>query len=74
MLTSCLVFVIHPSVAIITCSILEGSVVRVEVGWPAGVIISTRFEKGHKKSPVSKKVASLGALDNGGVDQIGFNA
>ena len=59
-LTGCLVFVMHTSVAIVTCPILEGSVVRVEVGWPAWVIIPTRFEEGGKESPVSVEVAGLG--------------
>ena len=60
--------------AIVTFSILEGPVIRVEVGWPVWMIISTWFEKRHKKSPVFMEVASLTALDNRGVKQIGFNA
>ena len=54
----------------------EGAVVRVEVGWPIWGIISTwfGFEKGHKKLPVFTDVAGPGALGNGGVNQIGFNA
>ena len=61
-----------PAIAIF--SILEGAVIWVEVRWPIWMIISTLFEKGHKKSPVFMEVASLSPLDNGGVNQVGFNA
>ena len=73
-LTGCLVFVMHTSVGIVTCSILEWSVVRVEAGWPAWVIIPTRFGEGLKELPVYVEVARLGALGNRWVHQVGFNA
>ena len=67
-LTGCLVFVMYTSVAIVTFSILEGSIVRVEIGWPIRMIIPTRLKEGSEKTPESVDVAGPGALGNRGVN------
>ena len=38
--------------SIVALVALEGSVVRIEIGWPSWVIIPTRFKEGSKETPV----------------------
>jgi hypothetical protein len=52
----------------------EGSVVRIEIGWPSWVIIPTRFKEGSKETPVSVDEHGSCALGNRRVNEVGFVA
>ena len=68
------VCVVDTIVTIFTFVAFEGSVVRVEIGWPSWVIIPTRFKEGSKETPVSIDEFGSGALGNRRVNKVGLDA
>ena len=53
---------------------LEGSVVRIEIGWPSWVIIPTRLKEGSKETPVLIDEFGSGALGDRQVNKVGLDA